>query len=426
MTKNILRWTFIGLLIRFMIMPFSFHGQDIFWINYLPFKWIYYGIWDPYGFIKETFPQVAYNYYSPVLFFIISIFNFLFKAFLPVAGKLFSVFESWNFSMTGNTIQYASIFFDFQLFRTLFIFKLPYLVFDFAAGWLLFKMLSRPKQEDGLLAYKLWMLNPFILHSCYALGQMDIVSTFFVIASIYFSYLNKRCLAVILLSFGVLTKVLPIILIPFAILIFSDRFKDRFKLFVIFLMAFIFIQIPFWFSSGNAVFNIFFAGEYLGIPRIRFILFVSTYLTALLFFFFLREKEHADLDTVILTFSAVLLLFYSLYNVTFRYFVLITPLLIYNAVRNKKFWFYNIIFLITLLELRIPGNTLQWGLFSALHPEFFSSLPILDSYLNLAINVLYIHQFMYRVFIISSLAMVIHILVILTKRGVFKFSLSRS
>jgi hypothetical protein len=409
-----------------MIMPFSFHGQDIFWINYLPFKWVNYGIWDPYGFIKEAFPQVAYNYYLPLLFFIISAFDFLFRPFLPLLGGLFSIFETWNFSVSGNTVQYASIFYDFQLFRTLFVFKLPYLVFDFAAGWLLFKILSHSRQEEGFLAYKLWMFNPFILHSCYALGQMDIIPTFFVVASIYFSFLNRRYWAVVFLSFGVLTKVLPVVLIFPAILIFGGNLRERLKLGLVFLLPLVFMHLPFWFSSGDAVFNIFFAGQYLGIPRIRFVLFVCVYFAVLLFLLFLRKKERIDLDVVILTFTAVLLLFYSLYNVTLRYFVLITPLLIYIAVRNKKFWFYNIIFLITLFELRAPGNTLQWGLFSPLHPEFFSSLPILDSYLNLAINVLYIHQFMYRLFIISSLAMVIHILLILTKKGTFKFSLSRS
>jgi len=52
-----------------------------------------------------------------------------------------------------------------------------------------------------------------------------------------------------------------------------------------------------------------------------------------------------DLDFIILCFISVSLLLYAFYAVTIRYFVLITPLLIYAAIKNKKFWFYNIIFL---------------------------------------------------------------------------------
>lgn len=424
MKRDIIKWTFIGLLIRFLIMPFSFHGHDIFFIYYAPFKFITQGAWDPYLFIKENFPQGIDNpYFPPGLFFIISAFLFLFKFLLSNLHNLFSVFETWNFTWQGNAVHFADIFTDHQLFRTLFLFKIPYLIFDFGIGLFLVQIL-RSDEKKSLLAYKLWMFNPFVLHSCYALGQIDVISTFFVMAAVYCIYSNRRYWVMLLLTLGILTKTLPILLVPFAILFSADTLKERLKLSLAVIMPLIAIIAPFYLSSKSTIFEaLFFSGG--GIGSFRQSVFIVAYLGALSIFLFLKRQDKIDLDSVISSFVVVLLLFFAIYIVTIRYFILITPLLIYMAMKNKKFWIYNIIFIVTLFELRAAGNTQQWGLFAALHPEFFSSLPISDSYLNLAINVLYVHKIMYRLFIISSLAMVIHILVILIKRGVFRFSLSR-
>lgn len=419
MKKQILRWTLIGLLIRFLIMPFSFHGDDIFFIYYSPFKFIEQGKWDPYLFLKEGYPHSQNPYFPPVTFFVISGFLFLFKPFLPNLHNLFSIYESRIFAWGGNTIHYADILMDHQLFRTLFIFKIPYLIFDFGAGWFLYQIL-KPDKEKSLLSYKLWMLNPFVLHSCYALGQVDIIQTFFVLAAIYCINLNRRYLVMVLLALGILIKLFPILFVPFAILLLGNTFKERLKLsFAIVLPLLVFIM-PFYFSSNDAIFRALFFSHG-GVSTFRLVFLAIGYLAVLLPFFFIERKNHVNLDLIISSFILALLLLFSLYAVTIRFFVLITPLLIYIALKNRIFWIYNIIFFITLFELRTAGNSQQWGLFAALHPEFFSSLPILDSYLNLIINVKYIHQFMYRLFFVSSLMMVLHILVI--NKDIFKFPL---
>lgn len=419
MKRQILKWTLVGLLIRFSIMPFSFHGHDIFFIYYSPFKFIEQGAWDPYLFLKESYPQIHNRYYPPVLFFIISGFLLLFKPLLPQLNSLFSLFESWNFAWEGNTVHYADILMDYQLFRTLFIFKIPYLIFDFGIGWFLFQIL-RSDERKSLLSYKLWMLNPFVLHSVYALGQVDIITTFFVMAAIYCISINRCYWTMVLLGLGILTKMFPILLAPFAILLLGNTFKERSKLSLAIIIPLIVILLPFYFSSNNTIFEALFFSHG-GISTYRLVFLACSYLTILLPFFFIKRKVHSDLNLVVSSFVLVLLLFYSLYAVRIRFFILITPLLIYIALRNKTFWVYNLLFLTTLFALRTAGNSQQWGLFAALHPEFFTSLPIADSYLNLVINVKYIHQFMYRLFFVSSLAMVVHLLII--NRGFFKFPL---
>lgn len=408
--KYILKWTFIGLLIRFLIMPFAFHGNDLLYVYYAPFKFLETGAWDPYLFSRLNFSPEQYGYYPPVTFFIHSMFLFLFKPFLPVLHNLFSVYETWISAWGGNTIHYADILQGHQLFRTLFIFKVPYLIFDFGTGWFLYQLLKADK-EKSRFAYKLWMLNPFVLHSCYALGQIDIITTFFTMAVIYSIFKGWRYCACILLALGIMTKIFPILFVPFVVLILATTFGQRLKLSLAIIAPIIAIIAPFYLSSNDAIFRaLLFSGS--GIQDYRTLLFCAGYLILVLSFFFIRRNQSTNLHLAIIGFISVLLLFYSFYMVTIRYFILITPLLIYLALIEKKFWIYNIIFFITLFELRTAGNTQQWGLFSALDPEFFSSLPILDSYLNLMVNVKSIHQFMYKIFFASSLIMIAHLLII--------------
>lgn len=417
MKIHILRWTLIGLFIRFLIMPFSFHGDDIFFIYYAPFKFIEQGIWNPYPYPFFTVNNVYNPYFPPITLFTISAFLFFLKPLLPNLHNLFSFYESQVLTWGGNTIHYANTLMDYQLFRTLFVFKVPYLILDFGTAWLLFQILRSDKKKS-LWAYKIWMLNPFVLHSCYALGQIDIIPTFFTMATIYCFYLNRRYLAMISLSLGAMAKIFPLIFLPFAILLAGDTLKDRFKLFIAAIVPLFIITMPFYLSSPDAISKaMFFSSS--NIPFFKQIFFMGSYSTVLCLFFFIKKEGRINLGSIILSFVLASLLFYSFYNVTIRYFILITPLLIYVALKEKRFWFYNIIFLITLFELRNCANSQQWGLFAALHPEFFSSLPILDSYFNLAVNVKYIHQIMYRLFFISSLMMAVHILIV--NRNFFRF-----
>ncbi|PIQ89635.1 MAG: hypothetical protein COV72_02135 [Candidatus Omnitrophica bacterium CG11_big_fil_rev_8_21_14_0_20_42_13] len=389
-------------------MPFSFHGHDIFWIYYAPFKFITQGAWDPYLHLSQNFPGLHYTYYAPFLFFIISLFLFLFQPLLPDLSRLYSVFETWNYTFTGNTIHYASIFSGMQLFRTLFIFKLPFLIFDFSIGAIILSLLkSRPKER--IAAYIIWMLNPFILHSCYAIGQVDIIVTFLVMAALYCIYLRKKKTACVILTLGVLTKTMPILLIPFAIILLADSFREGVKLSIFSAVTFLTLIIPFMISSGNLVFNsFFFFGT--GSSSLRQVFFMISYALLSFFYIFTRKKGPADFDFIVSAFIIILLLFYAFYVVTLRYFIVITPLLIYISMKNKKFWWYGLVFLIALFELKNFDTTVQWGLFSPLYPEFFSGLPIMDSFLNLKIDVRIIHKLMYRVFFAASLIMCAHLL----------------
>lgn len=411
---------FMALFLRFLIMPFSFHGMDIFWINYFPFKFIKSEISDPYLYINENLPNLKGAYYLPNAFYILVFFQFLFRPFLPKLNELFLSFASWNFTWEGNTMHFADILADHQLFRTLFLFKVPYLICDFVIGLTLYQILKEDRKK-AFIALLIWALNPFVLHSIYALGQLDIIIAMFIMLSLLGVKLNRPYFAVFCLSFGAAVKIIPLILIPAVLIILGRSWKEQIKLVIFSAAIFLPPFLPFLLSSKFAVFKLF--GVHGIIAPMRRDIFIIGYLFLLAVLYFLKRQNFDPLRVVTFSFVTILLFFYGTYNVTLRYFVWITPLLIIVAARNKIFWIYNIIFFITLFELRASGNSQQWGLFAAPHPEFFSSLPILDSYFNLIVNVKYIHQLMYKLFVIFSLTMIMHIFIV--NRDLFGSSFAR-
>lgn len=400
-------------------MPFSFHGHDIFWLNYLPFKFTEGEISDPYLYMQENLLGEKSAYYPPGTFYIFVLFQFLFKPFLPKLKELYSVFASWNFTWEGNTIHFANIFADHQLFRSLFLFKVPYLICDIVIGFVLYLLLKEDKKK-ALVCLIIWALNPFVLQSVYALGQLDIIIAMFIMLSLLAIKLNRPYLAVAFLSLGATVKVVPLILIPPVIIILGKTLRAQIKLAFVSLVFFLIPFVPFYLTSKFEVFNI--VSYYnLRILPLRRDIFIITYLCLLAILWFLKRKDVDRLRAVAIAFVSIFLLFYATYEVTLRFFVWVTPLLIIVAVWDKIFWLYNIVFFISLFELRTGGNSQQWGLFAALHPEFFSSLPILDSYLNLLVNVKYIHQYMYKLFVIFSGIMIVHIFTL--NRNLFRFHL---
>lgn len=406
---NIIRLILAALFLRFLIMPFSFHGSDIFSLNYFPFKLIEYKIFDPYLVPDQ---RGIYLPYPPGIFYILASFLFLFKPFLLNLKELFSVFTAWNFTCGANTVNFADILINNQLFRTLFLFKIPYLVSDFVIGFVIFQLLKKDKRKV-FTALLMWALNPFVLHSVYALGQFDIIVAMFIMLSLLAITIERPYLAIACLSLGGSIKIIPLLFIPPLVIILGKTLKEKSQLTLVALATFIIPFLPIFFIiSKLTVMNILNLGSNIEIPAFRKGAFFVVYSLFLAILFLFKKKDIDKIQIATLCFVSILLLFYSLFRVNLRYFVWITPLLILLVVENRIFWIYVSIFLITLFELRTAGNSQQWGLFAALHPEFFSSLPIADSYFNLAVNVKYIHQVMYRLFVISSLTMVVHMILV--------------
>lgn len=155
-----LKWALVGLLLRLLVMPFTMHsdlqgGGDIVWMNQVA-----NGIASGQTF----YPTVGY---PPLAYYTMALFLFLFKPLMP----LFPLSDATTWPGTAH------------IFRYLFLLKVWYLPFDFAAAFLLTRLAADPGKALG--AFKFWVLNPLVIYAGYIHGEFDIVPTFFLVLALW-------------------------------------------------------------------------------------------------------------------------------------------------------------------------------------------------------------------------------------------------
>lgn len=127
--------------------------------------------------------------------------------------------------------------------RVIFLFKLPYLLFELGTLFLLLKLVAIPKgkkylDQKGVLFTKLWMLNPLLIFTFYIYGRYDSF-TFFVLAAALLALAKKKELfAATLLGVSLIFRVYPVLLVPVFLLSVGSSWKERLKHFLVILMPY--------------------------------------------------------------------------------------------------------------------------------------------------------------------------------------------
>ena len=147
MNRKLKRILLLGILIRLIIMPFFAYHEDIFMVHLRAFQII--GGASPFSFRE------------PLTHAIEAFFLLLFK---PLYGN------SLNFlNLPPQTIP--------NLNRLLFLFKLPYLIFE-VVFWKIFLKLIKTNQNKIKAAWFL-ALNPILIYSIYIFGRYESYPLFF-------------------------------------------------------------------------------------------------------------------------------------------------------------------------------------------------------------------------------------------------------
>lgn len=404
--KSLVKWTIIGLAIRLLIMPFTMHGQDIFFVNYFPSLLITKGIWDPYGYIRANIPFFYDTYYGPVLFIILSAANFVIIKLLNLTPflKMLEIAYPMMFGQftTSDYLALFSGFSRFDLFRNLFLAKGVYLVFDFLTAAILLKMASK---KSALGSYKLWMLNVVVLHSVYAVGQADIITAFFITAALYFAVTKMPYASIFCLALGGATKTFPFILILPTCLLLGNNWAKRLRLALTGVAVSIALYLPFWLSSGGAVFTSFTMGRfYMGPARYIFNTALIVFYCAILLGAKRDSLKHFAEKYTVFYFLAVGFLVYAVTPISFRYFVFITPLLALVIPGYKRFGIFILFFILMLAFLRLPGKEMQLGLLAPLNPQYFMNLPGMQEIVGKFIDIEIVYRAISRILVLSFFA----------------------
>lgn len=412
--RFLLRWTAIGLFVRFLLMPFTLHAVDLFFIHYIPYVILQHSHANVYHWFNIEFPHSPLTAYPIGSVYLSVFFQALLKPFLLHFPQMMETFANIAFREGGSNVHLTTALQDPYFFRTLFLLKLPYLFFDFATVLFLFSFCSTQREKQWL--YRFWMLNPVALHTSYGIGQIDGIIAFFLVVSSWCLWKNRLKWGMFFLGVGGLVKLAPFYLVPPLAVILKEKWRDRLFLIgaaVIPLVAvFLFSKNTHQTAQSLATWAIlYWKVLHTATP---FILLGAGY--SILFWFFARSRK-IKREALPLFFCSFLLLLWGTISLRPRHLLWALPFLAVEAVKNPFLWGWIFSLFVAIWELHAPGINYQLGIFSPVEPTFFSSLPILDSYLTLITDLKWIH----RLCLIWSLFAVITILFLLLRRYRMEF-----
>lgn len=178
--NQFLRLLVLGLLVRIILMPFFGH-IDVLSEARRVYYWAEHNIY--FDFISRNTTM-----FIEVVFF--KIFQFL----LPDKHAMFFQPDLYH---TTASVQHSFEFVShYSIFRTLFVLKLPFLVFDLLTAWVVYSYF--PNKENGLRCCKMWLFNPVTIFAFYIFGRFESIPIFFSAAA-FLAFKNKRTLLAALL-----------------------------------------------------------------------------------------------------------------------------------------------------------------------------------------------------------------------------------
>jgi hypothetical protein len=160
---NIWKWGLLAVFVRIIFMIIGFHG-DVLFINSFPCKFVYEGVLDIYSYFNAHFgSESIVMYYPPLTYWIIGISQYILK---PLHGGLFVWIN--EIQAVGGHKWLLSEAFSPEVYRYLFLMKLPYLGFDLICILVMGKFASTQSSRERI--FKLWCFNPVVLYGTYLFG----------------------------------------------------------------------------------------------------------------------------------------------------------------------------------------------------------------------------------------------------------------
>jgi hypothetical protein len=109
--------------------------------------------------------------------------------------------------------------------RVLFLTKIPYLIFDLVAAWILLHLFTDVTQS--LRAFKYWLFNPVIIYAVYIFGRYEVYALAVVLLSMLLLQRGHRNWGAILLGIAILMRASSLLLVPVYVMATARRWPRR-------------------------------------------------------------------------------------------------------------------------------------------------------------------------------------------------------
>jgi hypothetical protein len=161
------------------------------------------------------------NTHRVVTFYIELIFAWLMQIFVPISEATFYLPDPSK--STASNQDYLLFLQDPYIYRYLFFFKLPYLLFDLAVAWVIWNFMD--KAEPKRLAVLIWLFNPLTLFATYIFGRFEVFSIFFLAVTAWQLKSHRIFLASLAFAISLHCREINLMFAPFLLLAVID-FKD--------------------------------------------------------------------------------------------------------------------------------------------------------------------------------------------------------
>jgi hypothetical protein len=370
----------LGLLVRVVLMPIAFH-PDLFWITYHAQKLALHG---------EVTKDLAIQ---PIPLLLYTTTVWLFQPVLSPPEVVWP--DEWG--LMGQEEYQGAFELRMQIASaprihlTLFILKLPQLIFDLASAFLLLALL-RKRSRGTIIAFAFWMFNPIGLYISYLYGRYDAVAAFFVLLSLYF-YARIRPLSSLAgLTLASLSRIIDAALAPFFLIGAFRQLKQQKRLLLgslilggVALLTLLSGALPRVVTLLDRA-----HGQFLLAAKLPIILHDELVLFVIAYGLLLFSSLEKDLTSYVVIRKYSSMVFLTMFSLAFfnpQYFFALLPLLALEiAEQPRLLWFHLVQIAGYAVYLLNWGSQTTWWLFLPINAALFTRLPapemIIQSYTN--------------------------------------------
>ncbi|MFH0864262.1 MAG: hypothetical protein V1858_04195 [Candidatus Gottesmanbacteria bacterium] len=357
-------WLIVGLIIRLAVMPFTAHS-DMWPQSLAGYLAANQHILNISQYMRDNpDPQIA-GIYAPG-FFPYPILALLFFMVRELVFKIFYQMDYFQFLLGwyGPFLEHPLV--NFYIF----IWKLPYLIFDLGTAYLLTKFFINQKQK--ILAFALWMLNPWTIYTTFMFGQCDIIPTFAIVLALLLAYKKQSLLAILTLGLAIAFKSYPLMILPAFCLILSANPLMFIGYFFLGLAPTIISDLPFYSSlpwRQDVLFS--FQSQFLTSPAIPAGNGENVLLFPLIWALILGGTYLAKVKVNSL-WAVCLAIFLGLFSISYYYpqwVIWMSPFIVILLVKNPRLiTITGTLFILWLILISLFERSLTIGLFSPLWP----------------------------------------------------------
>ena len=376
--KILYRYFLIGLLVRLIFLPFFFQRDLL----------------STYQRAAETIStgNLGYDNLQFITNMIHSIYLFIIKSIFPAINEVFSVLlekDTW--------ISWVSFNSTYNVFTTLTLFKILYLIFDIVCMFLILRLSFDNEPENKLRVFKFWIFNPIIIFVLYIFARHDIIGVFITLIALLLAKKGRKYWAIIILGLAVALRFLPMLILPVLVLYLVRTKKDYMILSLAGVTGIAAVEILCRFYFGKSVilpllnttqFNILLA------PRLDLVegshgsifIFIAVYIVIILGFLHIKKKSF----DILLNYCAIIFLAYV--GICFfnpQYMIWVVPFLIIIFVRRRSLLYYHWVqFALLMILLIYWGDLVTKYVFAAIDHKYFLYLtgiiPIIERFYDSA------------------------------------------